>query len=65
VPEPVAAPGSEVVVRLRPAGGRGWCVGTFAGRVEETIRPRCQSGQMCPMFIALVPIGHFSFVVRH
>jgi hypothetical protein len=40
-------------------------VGTFQGQVDETIRPRCAPAQACPMFIALVPIGHFRFVVHH
>ena len=59
-----AALGAEVLVRLRPGARRRWCVGTFRGSVRETITPRCAAGQMCPMFIALVPIGNFRFVVR-
>jgi hypothetical protein len=62
--ERMTAPGSEVVVRLRPTSGRAWCAGTFQGQVDETIRPRCGPAQVCPMFIALVPIGHFRFVVH-
>jgi len=65
VHEQVLTPGAQVLVRLRPTGGRPWCVGTFRGEVEETVRPRCAAGQMCPMFIALLPVGHFRFVVRH
>jgi len=60
-----ADPGSEVVVRLRPTGGRDWCLGTFRGQVDETVRPRCGPAQACPMFIAIMPVGHFRFVVRH
>jgi len=65
VRQQVAAPGSEVVVRLRPTGGRDWCLGTYRGEVVETIRPRCGPAQVCPMFIGLMPIGHFRFTVRH
>ncbi|HEY2657876.1 MAG TPA: hypothetical protein VGI55_19000 [Solirubrobacteraceae bacterium] len=64
VHEQVAGPGSEVLVALRPTGGRPWCVGTFQGQVEETLRPHCGPEQVCPMFIALLPVGHFKFVVR-
>jgi hypothetical protein len=60
-----AAPGSPVLVALRPTGGHPWCVGTFRGQVEETVRPSCGPAQMCPMFIAMMPVGHFQFVVRH
>ena len=59
-----AAPNDQVAVQLRPTGGRPWCVGTFQGEVEETVRPHCGPEQMCPMFIAIVPVGHFRFVVR-
>ncbi len=64
VHEQVAMPGSEVLVALRPTGGRPWCVGTFHGQVDEMLRPHCGPEQVCPMFIALVPVGHFRFVVR-
>jgi len=65
VHEQVAAPGADVLVALRPTGGHRWCVGTFHGQVEQTVRPRCGPAQVCPMFIAIVPVGHFHFVVRH
>jgi hypothetical protein len=53
----------RLTVALR-AGGVGWCVGTFSGSVEETIRPVCSPHEACPQYIALDPIGGFRFVVR-
>jgi hypothetical protein len=52
-------------VTLTPGSGKArWCPGKFTGTVQETIRPNCQAGQPCPQYIALLPIGSFSFTVR-
>ena len=54
--------GRRVSVVLVP--GPRWCPGSFSGRVEMSTRPVCRPGMMCPQFIAVLPIGSFSFVVR-
>ncbi len=41
-----------------------WCVGTFAGRVDETITPVCGFRELCPAHVAVVPLGRFAFRVR-
>jgi hypothetical protein len=61
---PTGLSGSPDHVKLAPTGGQPWCSGTFHGVVEETIRPHCTPGRACPMFIAIVRVGHFQFAVR-
>jgi hypothetical protein len=64
VPVSVRVPGLQRVT-LSPGAPRArWCLGTFSGSVEETIRPNCRPGLACPQFIAIEPLGTFSFVVR-
>jgi hypothetical protein len=61
-----SAAGARVRVKLDPSrfGGR-WCVGTFHGQIEETGRPICSAGQLCPQFVVVLHrIGTFRFTVR-
>jgi hypothetical protein len=46
-----------------PRPTRAWCVGTYHGRLREIIRPECQEGKACPMFIAILTVGTFKFRV--
>ena len=70
---PIATTANQAMaVRLAPrnVGGR-WCTEKYTGEVTETIQPACSPilpGQtrraiVCPQYIALVPIGTFSFRV--
>ena len=63
--DPVTATyaGQRIRVSLGPGSGRRWCAGAFNGRLEETETPVCARGQVCPLFIALIPLGKFSFRV--
>jgi hypothetical protein len=54
--------GQRVRVVLAPRGR--WCQGRFAGRVWETVTPACHPGQLCPLFIAEMTVGRFSFRVK-
>ena len=61
MPVTVTVPGLQrVSMSVRPR----WCAGTYSGSITETIRPNCQPGVACPQYIALMPIGTFSFLVR-
>ncbi len=61
---PSSPAGQLVRVTLRPGNPSGkWCRGSYAGRVEETIRPVCSFGKACPLFIAVLTVGKFSFRV--
>jgi hypothetical protein len=56
--------GQRVAVTLvAPGRSHTWCRGTFAGSVSQMIRPECGPRELCPMFIALVPVGRFEFRV--
>jgi hypothetical protein len=54
---------TRVSVSFKPNGS--WCVGTYTGRIVETIRPICLPGQACPQYIALRPIGTFKLTVTN
>ena len=57
--------GEPVHVRLAPpAPSDRWCRGRYSGRLVEVLTPVCQPSELCPMFIAIMDIGEFSFRVR-
>ena len=57
--------GQRVAVRLAPpAPQRSWCRGKYAGRLFEILTPQCAPRELCPMFIAMMDLGEFSFRVR-
>ena len=69
---PATWQGQRVHVTLRPgrASAR-WCKGTYAGRLEEMVRPTCGFREMCPLarpaspaLIGYLTIDRFSFRVR-
>ena len=63
---PKAAAGERVVVKADPRrhGGR-WCVGTFHGRLVETISIICTPTRACPMVVvAPQTLARFHFRVR-
>ncbi len=61
---PPTRKGARVHAVVPPGAGR-WCVGSYAGRVEEWLRPICGGAHpFCPQFIAIKMIGTFSFRVR-
>ncbi len=49
--------------RLKPPS-HGWCVGTYHGRIELVETPICGPAHACPMFIAILTVGRFSFRVK-
>ena len=59
-------PGSLAHVSLTaPSKSRGWCEGTYQGRVELLLAPVCAPGQACPTYIVNGgTIGRFSFRVK-
>ena len=62
-----ARAGEPVRVRLRPAGGAGWCRGRYRGRVLLVRGPRCPrpSPAACPRFASTIrAAGRFAFRVR-
>lgn len=60
-----ARAGQRVHVTLTVDGStRGWCAGTFDGRVDETITPACGFRELCPDYFAVMTIGRFTFRVR-
>jgi hypothetical protein len=64
---PPAKPHARVRVTLNPTalGGK-WCLGMFHGTVVDILTPVCRPGTECPLFIALLHVGHFVFQVgRH
>ncbi len=57
--------GQRVQVRLAPpAPARDWCRGRYTGELIEVLTPRCPPREACPMFIAVMDVGNFSFRVR-
>ena len=68
---PATSQGQRVHVTLKPGRARRWCKGSYAGRLEEIIRPTCGFREMCPMarqaspaLIGYLTVGKFSFRVR-
>jgi hypothetical protein len=60
-----ARSGQRVQVRLGPPGpSHVWCRGRYTGKVMEVLTPRCPPREACPLFIAVMDIGRFSFGVR-
>lgn len=61
---PPVAKGQLVTVRLDPGGQfHAWCRGAYHGTVTRTVRPACGFREICPMFIAVLPVGKFEFRV--
>jgi hypothetical protein len=68
---PATWQGQHVRVTLRPGRPPAvWCKGSYAGRLEEMIRPTCGFREMCPfarpaipMWIGYLIVGRFSFRV--
>ena len=61
---PPTRKGAHVRVVLDPPAGI-WCATRYAGRVEEWLRPVCGPAHpVCAQFIAVKPVGTFSFRVR-
>ena len=62
---PSSRKGARVKVTLDPAKlGGAWCMGAFAGRIEELEAPICRPGRLCPQFIRLdSTVARFSFRV--
>jgi hypothetical protein len=57
--------GARVRTTLAPVGGRGWCTGTFTGKIVETTMPYCAPGKVCPAFIGVLrTVGTFKFHVQ-
>jgi hypothetical protein len=62
---PDSRKGQRVLVTLAPPGPfRVWCKGRYAGTLEESYRPVCPEGKLCPMYIAVSVVGRFAFRVR-
>jgi len=62
---PDSRQGQRVRVTLAPPGPfRVWCKGRYTGTLEETYRPVCPEGKLCPMYVAMSVVGRFSFRVR-
>jgi hypothetical protein len=68
---PATWQGQHVRVSLRPGRPSGvWCKGSYAGRLEETLRPTCGFRVLCPSerpaiqtWIGYLIVGRFSFRV--
>jgi hypothetical protein len=57
--------GDRLKLSLDAPRSGGWCVGTFAGRIQEYQTPVCGPLQACPEFIRFVgTVGKFSFRVE-
>jgi hypothetical protein len=57
--------GQRVQVWLSPpAAPRGWCRGRYIGKLTEVLTPQCPPREACPLFIAMMDVGKFSFRVR-
>jgi hypothetical protein len=62
---PDSRKGQRVRVTLAPPGPfRVWCKGRYAGTLEESYRPVCPEGKLCPMYVAMSVVGRFAFRVR-
>jgi hypothetical protein len=68
---PATWQGQRVHTTLKPGRGSRWCKGSYAGRLDEIIRPTCGFREMCPMasrdsplFIGYLTLSQFSFRVR-
>ena len=69
---PPTSQGQHVRVTLTPGGrSHAWCKATYAGWLQETVRPACGFRKLCPLardlqptFIATMTVGRFSFRVR-
>lgn len=62
VPPTVAGRTARVV--LSPAQPRGWCAGTFRGRVWLVLSEPCQAGKACPAILPVPEmVGKFTFRV--
>jgi hypothetical protein len=57
----VSSAGVRVSVHLHPS--HNWCLGTYTGRVSETVTPVCAPTQPCPQYMMLHEIGSFTFLV--
>lgn len=53
---PAVTRGQMVTASLAPPPGSRWCAGTYTARADESARPVCVSGQMCPQFVRLVAV---------
>ena len=71
---PAVSLGQAVTVSMGPAGSAAagtagpnrWCAGTYTARVDESERPICTGGQMCPQFIRLLAeVGPVTFRVTN
>jgi len=61
----VASARARSRVRVTLQASRGWCKGTFHGRIDETQSPICTAHLACPLFVRIVRrIGTFTFRVR-
>jgi hypothetical protein len=61
---PATRAGQRVKIGLMPQKPSGvWCDGEYAGRLDETIRPNCGPREICPDYIVMLTVGHFSFRV--
>lgn len=62
----LSAAGAGTLERARLGAARGWCRGTFHGRVVLVETPVCGGPQTaCPMFVAIAAtVGRFSFRVN-
>ncbi len=49
--------------KLRPPS-RGWCAGSYRGHIELVETPICGPARACPMFVAILTVGRFSFQVK-
>jgi hypothetical protein len=57
--------GQRVQVRLLPPEpARSWCRGRYTGKLIEVVTPACPPREACPLFIAMMDVGNFSFRVR-
>lgn len=56
--------GQTLSVTLKPPGrSHVWCRGSYAGTVNDMVRPRCSGPELCPQYIALITVGGFKFRV--
>lgn len=61
---PATHSGEHVHVTIAPQQpSRVWCAGSYAGVLNETIRPVCTFREICPDFIIIRTAGRFSFRV--